>query len=66
MPEKRFFTEKELRTFKIWLLDNNLSINQFAKKCGVARQYISDIVHGKYTVTPKVIETFKRGGYEIK
>lgn len=66
MPEKRFFTEKELRRFKIWLIDKGLSINQFAKRCGVAHQYISDTIHGKYNVTPRIIETFKKGGFEIK
>lgn len=53
------------RRFKIWLLDNNLSVTKFAKKCGVTRQYISAALDGKIKCTDSVIETFKKGGYEL-
>lgn len=60
-----FATPKAKRRFKIWLMDNELSITQFAAKCGVSRQYISSVIDGKIHVTPTVIATFKKGGYEI-
>lgn len=59
-------TEKSKQAFKIWLVKNGLSMNAFAKNCGVSHSYISDVVNGKIKVTPTVIETFKKGGYELK
>lgn len=58
-------TQTARKRFKRWLVDNDLSITRFAKACGVSRQYISAVIDGKVHVTPTVIETFKKGGYDF-
>ena len=64
MPKKKI-TEKQALKFRCWLLKNELSVAEFAKLCGVSRQYISQAINGTYTVTPQLIETFKKGGYNL-
>ena len=65
MPEHYKVTPVAKRRFKIWLLDNELTVPKFAKRCGVSRQYIEAIVNGKVSVTSTVIELFKKGGYDL-
>lgn len=57
--------ENAKKRFKVWLVQNDLTLRQFATKCGVSHQYVSQVVCGKRNITPNVIETFKRGGYEL-
>lgn len=58
---------KENKTkFLHWLVDNNLTIRKFAKKCGVSHQYLSSVLNGRANVTETVVSTFKKGGYELK
>ncbi len=63
--ESYFITPTAQRRFKVWLIDNNLNINSFAKKIGVSRQYIERVIKGQISITPKVREWFKKGGYEL-
>lgn len=68
MPKKidgYFITDEAKRRFRIWLLDNKLSMNKFAKKAGASRQYFEQVLNRKIKVTPNVIEWFKKGGYEL-
>ena len=58
-------TQKAKIRFKKWLVEQETSMNQFAKKCGVSHQYISSVINGKINVTESVIETFKKGGYDF-
>ena len=62
---KYSLTSNATKRFKRWLLDNDLNIAKFSQKCGVSRQYISAVVNGKIHVTSSVIDTFKKGGYEL-
>lgn len=59
------FTKKDKLAFQYWLLENGLTIRKFAQNCGVSHQYISDVICGKINTTEKIIETFKRNGYQI-
>lgn len=58
-------TENAVIRFKIWLVKNNLSMSQFAKNCGVSKQYISSVICGRNYITKKCREIFKKGGYEL-
>ncbi len=58
-------TEPAKKRFKRWLVDNDLTIASFSRKCGVSRQYISSVLNGKVHITPTVIATFKSGGYDL-
>ena len=60
-----YITEEGKRRFKIWLLDNDLSLPQFAAKAGCSRQYLQRVIDGKVKVTENVRERFLKGGYEI-
>jgi len=64
-PDAYFLTEEQVMDFRVWLTRNNLNMSKFAKLCGVSRQYIKQILDGKFRVTHSVKETFARGGYSI-
>lgn len=51
--------------FFIWLLKNNLSLTQFAKKAGCSRQYLTRALNGETNITSTVREWFKKGGYDL-
>ena len=53
------------RRFKCWLITHNLSITQFAARCGCSRQYIHRVVTGMIHVTPSVRSLFHKGGYDL-
>ena len=64
MKKPGYFITEEARTrFKKWLIDQNLTVNKFAKGCGCSRQYIERVLQGKAKITSSVIEHFKKGGY---
>lgn len=60
-----FITEEARLTFKKWLLENNLTVNKFAKGCGCSRQYIERVLKGKAKITTSVLAHFKKGGYQL-
>jgi transcriptional regulator with XRE-family HTH domain len=70
MPKRNkdafLMSETQTRKFKMWLFMNGLTIRKFAVNCGVSAQYIDAILNRKVYVSPKVIETFCKGGYTIK
>jgi len=52
------------------LLDKNMSQAELARKIGTSRNYITDIVHGRYAfeksnVMEKILEELKIDKYEI-
>lgn len=58
---------KQTRTeFKVWLVRNNLTQSDFARLCGVKRQYISQIVNGKVRITDSIIKMFKKNGFPLR
>ena len=68
MPNKKdsyYITETARKRFKRWLFNNDLSFNQFAKRCGVSRQYLERAIKGGRPITPSVREYIKKGGYEL-
>jgi len=54
-----------IREFKVWLVRNNLTLTQFALKCGVSKQYISSLTKQRFYLTPKIIEMFDNQGFHI-
>ncbi len=60
-----YITPAAKRRFEIWLLDNKLSINKFAKQAGCSRQYLTRALDGQISITNTVREWFKKGGYEL-
>lgn len=63
---KRYIvTESAKKRFKKYLINEGITIEEFAHRCGTSRQYISQIIHGKRTVTENVIMTFHKGGYDL-
>ena len=58
-----FITEEARLRFKTWLLEQNLTVNRFAKGCGCSRQYIERVLKGKAKITSSVLDHFKKGGY---
>ena len=58
-------TKSAVIRFKKWLVGKNMSMSEFARICGVSKQYISSVCCGKNYITPKCREIFARGGYNI-
>lgn len=58
-------TEEAKKRFKHFLVDQDMSINDFAKKCGCKRQYINRVLCGTINITPHIIDIFKKGGYDL-
>ena len=58
-------TDQARIRFKKYLAGQEISITEFAKRCGVNRVYISKVINGKFSITPRVIEIFKTGGYDL-
>lgn len=68
MPKKRksyTMTERAVIRFKKWLVEQNISMTEFAENCGVSKQYISSVVCGRNYITAKCRDIFKKGGYTI-
>lgn len=51
--------------FLTWLVKQNMSMRDFAKKCGCSHQYISAVINGKKPVNINTIDLFKKGGYDL-
>ena len=58
-------TERARKRFKKWLIDENITMSEFAKRCNVSRQYIHSVVSGRNYITARCREVFKRGGYDL-
>jgi len=65
IKDGNYITQAALLRFKTWLWEQNLTVNKFAKKCGVSRQYIERVLHGQTKITASVREWFLKGGYEL-
>lgn len=61
--EGYYITKQAKLRFKKWLIDKNLTVNSFAKQCGVSRQYIEQILAGQKKITNAVLDRFEKGGY---
>lgn len=65
-PIKNYkITPAAQKRFKRWLFEHDLSFSEFARRCGTTRQYLDNAIKGKITITPTVIEWFKKGGYDL-
>lgn len=60
-----YITEAAAKRFRLWLFKNNMSLNQFAKKAGCSRQYLTRALKGQIKITQTVREWFLKGGYEL-
>ena len=65
--EKNYYviTNTAKKRFKVWLVQNGITLRQFANKCNVSAAYISKVINGKSHITPKCLEIFQRGGYKL-
>ena len=60
-----FFETKDYKEFKKWVIDNDMNMRDVAEKMGVSEAYLSAIIRGKRNITPKVVELFRKVGYEL-
>lgn len=65
MKEKHYFTKEMKKDFKLWLLEQDYTQQDFASLCGVSVAYINNIVCGQRNITDSIREIFRKGGYEI-
>lgn len=59
-----YITDEARKKFRIWLVENDLTFTEFAKRCGASRQNLDLVVKGKRKITPTMKEWFKKGGYD--
>lgn len=60
-----YITKAALIRFKKWLVVEDLTVNKFAQRCGVSRQYVERALKGEIKITDTVRNHFKDGGYEL-
>ena len=58
-------TERAVKRFKKWLVDEEITQSEFARRCNVSRQYINQVLKGQSYITQRCREIFLKGGYEI-
>lgn len=63
--DKYYITDKARERFRKYLFDERISFSEFARRCGVCRQYLDRVYKGKVPVTARVREHFKKGGYDL-
>lgn len=60
-----YVTPTARKRFRKWLVDQDITFNEFCKRAGGTRQYMDRIIKGKVKVTPKSREWFIKGGYTL-
>ena len=60
-----YFEKQDRKEFKKWLVDNDLTQQDFAKICGVSVSFINSLIHGKRPITQHTIKVFGDNGYKI-
>lgn len=58
-------TQRAIIRFKKWLIEEDISMSEFARRCNVSKQYISSVICGRNYITAKCREIFKKGGYTL-
>lgn len=59
------FEKEDRKAFKDFLKENNMTIEDFAKKCGISRQFLSGIINGHQRITQKIVDMFAKEGFRI-
>ena len=62
----KWFDEQDLINFKTYLIRHKMTSYEFAKKMGVSASFITQVVKGKKSLSPKMIEKFKKAGFDIE
>lgn len=64
--KKSYYFEKDDRkAFKVFLIENDMNQEIFAKKCGISLGLLSSILFGKRAITEKNIEKFESLGLKL-
>ena len=58
-----YFDEKERKRFNVWLIQNNTSQEEVAKRIKVSETYLSLVLSGKRCLTDKMIDKLKNIGF---
>ena len=66
MKTYRFMTEREKIRFKKWLIENNMSMREFARQNEVSVVYISNLINGKEHLTDRAKLLFIQAGFDVK
>lgn len=66
MKNYRFMTEREKIRFKKWLIENNMSMREFARQNEVSVVYISNLINGKEHLTDRAKLLFIQAGFDVK
>lgn len=57
---------EDKQKFRIWMIEKNTKLETISKQIGVSASYISQILNGQRNITRKIIEKFKKVGYDIE
>lgn len=60
-----YFEDKDKIDFKVFLLKNDLTIRDFATKCGISPSYLNALLNGKRALTEELVKVFSENGYKI-
>lgn len=60
-----YFDKVDHNNFKLFLVDNNMSKQKFAKKIGVSVPLLSAILNGKRALTEENKKKFEKEGFKF-
>ena len=64
--EYYYFEELEKGLFTDFLCENKISMNDFAKSCGISPSLLSLVVSGKRAITKNTLDQFAKQGFKVE
>lgn len=65
---KRFyyFDSNDKQKFELFLKENNIKKNDFAKKCDISSTLLTLLFNGKRSITKEMARTFTKNGFKVE
>ena len=65
MNNKSYMNTQQAKALKIYLILNDMTVSEFAKKLGVSQSFLSFVINGKKALTTNLIKKFRENGFEL-
>ena len=65
MNNKSYMNTQQAKALKIYLILNDMTVSEFAKKLGVSQSFLSFVINGKKKLTDNLIKKFRENGFEL-
>lgn len=65
MDNKNYMNKQQAKALKIYLILNDMTVSEFAKRLGVSQSFLSFVINGKKAITTNLIKKFRENGFEL-